>query len=138
MSIVTGSMGMDREHVQELLHQVTFSYAGEAWSFELKEEGGRLHLRTTFRAPCCVTGEPQRQNGRWWPLSLHMTRSEVVGTAFLAVLTAVEHEVRESFTFHGERIYGPHHDVDALAAMCRTTSPDARQAPRVSTTEAEA
>jgi len=117
---------MELEHVEELIRSIEFEFAGEHWRFELKDEGGRLHLRTAFILPDCETRVATRMNGRWFPLSQHMTRSEVVGTAFLAVMTAVEHEVREAFTFKGERIYGPHHDVDGLVAMCRSVRPDVR------------
>jgi hypothetical protein len=47
-------------------------------------------------------------------LSTFMTKSELVQTAFKAVMTASEHEIRETFTYKGRRIFGPHFDVEAL------------------------
>jgi hypothetical protein len=44
-----------------------------------------------------------------------MTDSEVVFTALKAVLTALEHEAREKFTFMGVRIADSHVDVHKLA-----------------------
>ena len=46
-----------------------------------------------------------------------MTRSEIVSTAFLAVLTALEHEAREQFRYRGRPIYSPHYDVEVLAKL---------------------
>ena len=81
--------------------------------------------RNTFGAPylqvqckngvCNVTGSSFPWNGRKWNLSKYMTDSEVVNTAFKAVLTAVEHETREKFLYRAKPIFGPHMDVDFLA-----------------------
>lgn len=68
------------------------------------------------------TGENWAWNGRWWRLSTHMTDSEIVGTAFKAVLTALEHEARESFKFEGAAVYGPHLDIHALKALAQDRS----------------
>lgn len=67
---------------------------------------------------CNVTGAPNPWWGRKWFLSPHMTPSEVVQTAFKAVLTAMEHEVRERFTYRGAAIFGPHFDVERLVDLC--------------------
>lgn len=79
---------------------------------------GHLDARlrvTCEEGTCNVTGQPMSWNGRWWRLSQHMTDSEVVWTAFKAVLTALEHEAREKFTFKGVRIADSHVDVHKLA-----------------------
>lgn len=54
------------------------------------------------------------QFGRKWKVSEHMTKSELVQTAFKAVLTAQEHEIREQFLYKGRPIFSPHYDVDKL------------------------
>ena len=88
--------------------------------------GGRLDTAQTTYLQIEVdrydndTGEPTRWKGRKWRLSPHMTKSEVIATALKAVLTALEHEAREQFTYRGERIYSPHYDVDQLVALRRT------------------
>lgn len=56
-------------------------------------------------------------NGRKWQLSQHMTDSEIVQTALLALITWAEHEVRESFEYRGEAIFAPHFDVDDLVTL---------------------
>lgn len=85
------------------------------------------YLQVSFDAPCSKTGRTQRQRGRKWLLSEHMTDSEIVQTAFLAVLTAVEHEVRESFLFKNQPIFGPHFDVNALVEMAVMGNREARE-----------
>ncbi len=46
-----------------------------------------------------------------------MTNSEVVQTAFKAILTALEHEARELFTYRGVAILDGHYDLEQLASM---------------------
>ena len=56
-----------------------------------------------------------------------MTKSEIVQTAFLAVLTAAEHEIRETFKYHDAAIFGPHFNVDRLVTLAfDPTSRDVR------------
>ena len=55
-----------------------------------------------------------------------MTRGEGVQTALLAVLTAVEHEARERFTYKGQAVFGPHFDVEALAQLAADERRDVR------------
>jgi hypothetical protein len=46
-----------------------------------------------------------------------MTDSEIVSTCFKAVLTALEHEAREAFTFKGQAVYDAHLSVHELARV---------------------
>lgn len=74
------------------------------------------YLQVSFVALDAATAEISVQKGRKWQLSPHMTVSEIVQTALLAILTAEEHEVREQFLYRGRPVFGPHRDVEALAA----------------------
>jgi hypothetical protein len=62
-------------------------------------------------------------NSRKWMLSEHMTDGEIVQTAFLACMTAVEHEMRETFLYEGYSIFDPHYDIKKLVSL--RSSPDA-------------
>jgi len=64
-----------------------------------------------------VTGNLLAWNGRKWRISPWMTDTEVVATAFKAVLTATEHEVREKFLFKGKAVYDSHISVYKLAEL---------------------
>lgn len=55
--------------------------------------------------------------GRKWIISKHMTRGEVVQTAFMAVMAANEHEARELFKYKGASVFDPHYDLDKLLAL---------------------
>jgi hypothetical protein len=43
-----------------------------------------------------------QQKSRKWLLSAHMTKTEIVNTAWFAVKTAIEHEAREEFFYQGQ------------------------------------
>lgn len=106
---------MDVDEIRLIVAEV--EYAG--WTFHVGEDGPRPYLQVQFDAPDLLSGELERQHGRKWWLSSHMTKSEIVSTAFKAVLTAVEHEARETFRYRGTAIFGPHFDVDRLAEFAR-------------------
>lgn len=74
------------------------------WSFIVGELADGAYLQPTLNS----------QHGRKWYISAHMTEAEVLQTALLAVLTANEHEVRETFLVDGRAIFGPHFSIDAL------------------------
>lgn len=100
---------------REILKEVVFS----DWVFHLGLDDDRPWLQVRFNSVDSITGAHERQHGRKWLLSPFMTKSELVQTAFKAVMTATEHEVRETFTYKGRRIFGPHFDVDALWKVSR-------------------
>lgn len=88
--------------------------------FEIaQQEGGRWFLRMRLPQKADAREAPTAQwwNGRWFRLSPHMTDGEIVQTAFLAVLTFLEHEAREAFTFDGEAVMGPHLDIHELVRL---------------------
>ena len=108
---------MKKDQIQAILAQVKF----RNWEFVLGDNNGALYLQIQFDAPCNFAAtrglvqEPERQHCRKWQLSPHMTRSEIVGTAWLAVEQAVKHEAAEQFTYRGEAIFDFHFSVDWLA-----------------------
>lgn len=139
----------DAERYREIVDTIEF----RGWRFVIGEDAERSYLQVVFDAPdtelSCLHGcgashrEPldgaclpalahmwerrvREHRGRKWRLSPHMTRSEIVQTALMAVLAAVEHEAREEFRYRGEAIYGPHHDIEALHAMTRGSACERR------------
>lgn len=89
------------------------------WDFELLGmDGMSPHLRVGFWAEDNWMPPTRiRHRGRKWAISRYMTKSELVQTALLAVLQVQEHEAREQFLYKGKAVFGPHFDVDALAAI---------------------
>lgn len=106
------------DEIREVLEDVTFN----DWEFHVKpfgDEDGHHYLQVQFVDLDFSTGEQERQYCRKWSLSLHMTVSEVVYTAFKAVMAAMEHEAREQFRFKGAMVLGPHVDVEQLVDLTK-------------------
>lgn len=62
-----------------------------------------------------VVGDSREEwKGRKWLISFHSTESEVILTALKAVLTFLEHEVRESFLYKNLALFHPHPNLDDL------------------------
>lgn len=98
------------------------------WTFHLDHYDRDIYLQCRFKAKCSVSDIVEDQRGRKWRLSLHMTKSEIIATAFKAVMTAEEHEVRDHFKYYNQPIYTSHYDVDGLLHLCERQSMDVRPA----------
>ncbi|MGA9769189.1 MAG: hypothetical protein WBV94_09120 [Blastocatellia bacterium] len=85
-----------------------------------------MYLQARYIEPDIITGEDSLQRTRKWLLSEHMVKSEIVQTAFKCAMTSAEHRVREHFLYKGERVFGPHYDVEALVEICRAKKLDYR------------
>jgi len=79
---------------------------------------GRMFIQINQNTTCNRTGKPYLEGGRKWDISAHMTESEIVFTVWKAVLTFLEHEARENFTYKGKKIFDPHISVNALLEVC--------------------
>lgn len=94
--------------------------------FEVLVENDIAFLRGSYLDPDIVTHERARHYTRKWRLSEYMVRSELVQTVFKCVLTSAEHRTREHFLYRGERVFGPHFDVDALYEIAKARRLDYR------------
>ena len=113
---------MNIEEMRAVVAQIRF----EDYSFEVGEKNGVPYLRASYTEPDIITHEPTLQRTRKWMLSSHAVKSELVQTAFKCVLTSMEHRAREGFLYKGERVYGPHFDVEALVEIARQKRLDYR------------
>jgi hypothetical protein len=116
----------DADRFKAILADIDF----RGWTFNVGVDGSRCYLQIGFVATDYSDPERGKVNvwkGRKWLLSPHMTRSEVVQTAFLAVITAVEHEAREAFHYRNCAIFCPHFTVDALVDLTKAAPRDARE-----------
>lgn len=80
---------------------------------------GREFLQIYQNTICNRTGQPYKEGGRKWDLSKYMTESEVVFTVWKALVTFIEHETREQFTYKGHKIFDPHISVNSLIKACQ-------------------
>ena len=91
------------------------------WWFFIHTRKGEVYLQVKFLARDSVSGDVAIQKGRNWFVSKHATESELVFTALKAVLTAEEHEARESFRYLGRAVANPHIDIRSLWRIARET-----------------
>lgn len=118
-------MNSIRGTVIGLLCYCTFPLLDSA-TWEVKEDGDRLYLQVKWKGHDAITGERAFQTGRKWFLSNHMTNSEIVQTAFAAIMAVMEHETREFFKYKGKAIFCPHYDVDVLVCLHESGAFDKR------------
>lgn len=108
--------------VKELEGSITLSKISEVLSevkfsnhvFEVEEAPGGFHIWISGIEPDTYTGKMELQEGRKWFVRAKSTPSDVVRTAFKAVATWAEHEMRESFKYKDVRVFSPHLDLDKL------------------------
>jgi hypothetical protein len=108
-------------------------------AFRMGDDGPALWLQFSLEAPdetSDCTG-PVRWRGRKWRISKHSTEREIVGTAFLALTTALEHEARESFRYEGAAVFGPHIPLSWLVRGAFGEPADARARAHVHNDQAE-
>lgn len=97
------------------------------YQFQVGTSSRKIWLRVHCpKGTCNVTGKPMPWNGRKWLLSPHMTETEIVLTAFKAVLTAYEHEARELFKVDGFAVLDSHYSINEMVAFARNASLDGR------------
>lgn len=90
-------------------------------------ESDRLYLQVRVKNGIDNTnGAPYSWKGRKWALSHHMTETEIVKTALVAIKAAVEHEALENFKYKGVTIFDPHISVDDLLDLREDCELDAR------------
>ena len=66
------------------------------------------------------------QHCRKWFISKHSTESEVIRSAYLAVIQAEMHEAAEQFQFNDVRLFDPHTNYTDLANYMSTANQDIR------------
>src|SRR5687767_8188349 len=98
--------------IQYFLQKIELTGPMAGWKFKVHPAVSGWLLQVVFTTTCTATGQTLPQGGRKWYISHWATNAEVVQTALKAVLTAMEHEVRESFLYAGRAIYGPHQSLD--------------------------
>ena len=97
--------------IEDIVKDVQF----RDWMFRTDVLGNGFTLQVQFVVPGPTMDTIQ--SGRKWYVSRFSTDGEVVQTALKAVLTALEHEAREVFTYKGHAIFGPHFSIDALVQL---------------------
>lgn len=113
------------EQIKTILANIQFMN----WEIRLLEKGDGYLLQIIFMDVDVENPDlgPVPQHCRKWYVSPYSTESEIVETAWKAVKTAMEHEVREKFMYRGRRIFSPHFDVNKLVDLCDKQAYDIRK-----------
>jgi hypothetical protein len=101
--------------INDILAGVEFK--GGSFSVEEIDDGFLIQLNS--EEADVEGGERQIYSGRKWHISPSATESEIVQTAFKAVVTWQEHEARDQFMYKGTRPFSPHFDVEGLVELYR-------------------
>ncbi|WP_162917629.1 hypothetical protein [Dongia deserti] len=115
------------DDIQAIVDQVRCALM-PSWHLIVLDDGTIYLQVEDTDARCAVTGEPTAWRGRKWRLSYHMTETEIVCTAFKALQAALDHELREHFTYRGARVFDPHRSIALLVEIAgRADALDARE-----------
>jgi hypothetical protein len=85
------------------------------------------HLQVTYNEADIDTGKLEQQESRRWYIGGDATESDVIDTAFAAVMRSYDHVVQEHFTYKGKRVFSPHFTIDQRLAMCVRHEADAQR-----------
>jgi hypothetical protein len=107
---------MNTQQIKEVLGDCEF----KDWQFHVGEMGDGSYIQVQFMDKDIHSGFVEMQHGRKWYVSPHAIGGEIIKTAFLAVMQAMEHEIRETFRYKGKNILGPHIAIDALVNVADT------------------
>lgn len=117
------------DRFNRVLEQISYKKGWTVAAWDGGDEEADYYLQVAVSTGACnTTGRPHNWTGRKWRLSPHMTRSEIVQTALMAVLAAEEHEARELFKYRGESIFDPHYDVEKLWELRRSEGAQEKRA----------
>ncbi len=114
---------LNKKELSEIVKNVSY----KDWTLKVGKKDDTFYLQCIFNAPDNYTKIIEPQFCRKWQLSEFMCVSEVVRTAYKAVLAAEEHEVQEHFKYKGQLIFCPHVDVEALVEIAEAKRIDVRE-----------
>lgn len=104
---------LTREEILDILSKISIGHVlYKEPKFRLLDSGDGFLIQLVYLEEDCDTGREEEQHARKWYVSAHSTPTEVVRTAYKAVMTSLEHRLGEWFTFNGERVYSPHRSVE--------------------------
>lgn len=100
----------DFEFVQSVVDNIHFP----GYHFRVGLLGERIFVQVHYVEPDVMTGVTEDQFGREWVVAKNPVAGQVVQTCLKAILTSMEHRVREHFLYRDKPVMQPHFDVDEL------------------------
>jgi hypothetical protein len=104
--------------VTEILTEIDYK---TGWLMSVSIEHLVVWMTPRFLRQDVVTGEWGWGTGGRGAVSEQATTSQIVQQAFGLFRAAEEHECREHFRYMGQRVFGPHIDVNALVEIATDT-----------------
>lgn len=102
------------ERITKIAEKIGYKH----WQLDVLERDGEVFIRWRWSAYDATKDfEPYEAKSRKWFVSRYSTTSEVVRTAFAAVMMAEEHETREKFLWCKRAVFGPHLSVLKLHTL---------------------
>ena len=101
-------------NIKSVLADIVF----KTHQFNVESASDGFQLQLTCEEEDLSNGKPELQFGRKWHIGKRASKSEIVQTAFKAVVTWMEHDAREHFRYKGAQVFGPHFDIDDLERLC--------------------
>ncbi len=112
------NLAEQKAYFEEVLNKISYNRHGSTWSLKLHLDDTRYYLQVHCSG---IEGSDDPDDGPWtgrkWLLSPYMVRSEIVRTAYKAVMAAEEHEIQEKFRYRGVAVLGPHLHMDELVDL---------------------
>lgn len=87
------------------------------YRFLVHEVTEHIYLQVEHTGVDVDTDDSVTWRGRKWLISRYATDGEIAQTCLKALLTALEHEAREWFTYRGVAVFDPHYDIEKLFAL---------------------
>jgi hypothetical protein len=110
---------MTFQECEETLAQCQFP----GYMFRAIDHGSFFLIVAEFEEADVVSLLLCRQETRYWILFAAQPKETVISTCFKMVMTSVEHETREKFTYQNKPIYQPHHNIEKLLLITETRPP---------------
>lgn len=111
--VKTAGKNLSLEQVRDILRDVKF----KDFEFLVQTTDDGFHLQIRCEENDALTGEPVLQTGRKWFIEKSARPSEIVQTAFKAVVTWQEHEAREHFRYREAGVFSPHFNISSLVKL---------------------
>ena|SRR6478609_9931979 len=112
------------QEIIEILSKVTY----KNWTLRVIEKGDAVLAQWIFMAPDNHNkAVMEEQRCRKWYISRFSTPSEVIRTAYLAVVAAEAHERDENFLVDGVEIFNPHTNLFHLTSYMLRAKDDVRE-----------
>jgi hypothetical protein len=103
-------------------------------TFKLMKKGNGFLLQLVYMepdtgglTPPAKGSKPVIQKARKWYVSPYSTDTEIVRTAYKAVMTSLEHRLGEHFRYNNQKVYSPHFSIITLETIAEEGAFDGRE-----------